>query len=258
MRIDIDGNTVNYHVSGSGRDIILMHGWGQNIQAFEPVHKSLEKDFRVYTLDFPGFGESSEPKTPWSVGDYTDMLEKFVKKLEIKDPILVGHSFGGRVGIMYSSRNPVRKLILVDSAGIKPKRKLSYYVRVYTYKLARKMIEFLAFFGLDKEKTLNKLKKKFGSSDYKSASPLMQQTMVKVVNEDLQKFMPHIKVPTLLVWGENDTATPVSDAKIMEKLIPDSGLVVLKNCGHFSYLEKLGEFLIIMNNFLKNDKEAES
>ncbi|MGL4819976.1 MAG: alpha/beta fold hydrolase [Bacilli bacterium] len=255
MKIEINGVAVNYHQSGEGNDVVLLHGWGQNIEMFMPVHKHLEKHFRVTTIDFPGFGDSDEPPTAWDVNDYTVMLERFLSKLNITNPILVGHSFGGRVSIYYSSRNPVRKVILVDSAGVKPKRKLNYYVRVYSFKLAKQLLK-LPGLRKDEAKHLEALRKRFGSSDYRSASPVMQQSMVKVVNEDLQFLMPKMAAPTLLVWGENDTATPVGDAKIMEKLIPDAGLVVLKDCGHYAYLEKLGEFLVIVDHFLKNDREV--
>lgn len=81
----------------------------------------------------------------------------------------------------------------------------------------------------------------------------MQQILVKSVNEDVKWLMPQIKAPVLLVWGENDTATPVSNGQLMEKLMLDAGLVVLKNAGHFAYLDKYNEFIIIISNFLKKD-----
>jgi pimeloyl-ACP methyl ester carboxylesterase len=252
MHIEIDGVKVNYIVSGEGRNVILLHGWGQNIQAFQAVHNFLESKFRVYTIDFPGFGESDGPPVPWGIEDYTTLVEKFVKNLQINDPILIGHSFGGRVSIVYSSRNDVRKVILVDSAGVKPKRSLDYYVKVYTFKSAKYLLKLPIISKFEKE-LLGKLRSKFGSSDYKNTSGVLQQTMVKVVNEDLTHLMPKIKAPTLLIWGEDDTATPVSDGRLMEKLIPDAGLVVLKGCGHFSYLEKFNEFAVIVDHFLKKD-----
>ncbi|MFB5660442.1 alpha/beta fold hydrolase [Alteribacillus sp. HJP-4] len=257
MNIDIDGVKINYKVSGEGADVLLLHGWGANIQTFAPVHQSLEKNFKVWSIDFPGFGESEEPPEPWTVADYTDMLGKFLAKLGIDNPILIGHSFGGRVSIKYASAHPVRKIILVDSAGIKPKRKLKYYVKVYTYKTFKKLLK-LPIINRYEDDILTKVKGKLGSADYKNVSGTMQQTMVKVVNEDLRHHLPHIKASTLLVWGENDEATPVEDGKIMEEMIPDSGLVVLKRAGHYSYIDNLNEFLIIVDNFLKKEKGERS
>lgn len=254
MNIDIDGTNVHYHVSGEGVPVVLLHGWGANIQAFAPVHQFLEKHFKVWSIDFPGFGESEEPPEPWTVGDYTNMLEKFLKKLGIEEPILIGHSFGGRVSIKYASSRPVRKIILVDSAGIKPKRKPSYYAKVYTYKAFKNLLK-LPIINRYEQEVLSKVKKKLGSADYKNVSGIMQQTMVKVVNEDLRHHLPSINAPTLLVWGELDDATPVEDGKLMESMIPDAGLVVLKNAGHYAYLDKRNEFLVIIDSFLQKDKE---
>ncbi|MGZ3873781.1 MAG: alpha/beta fold hydrolase, partial [Mucilaginibacter sp.] len=201
-----------------------------------------------------GMGKSEEPKEAWGVEEYTQFIEEFFRLKNIVNPILAGHSFGGRVSILFASRNPVLKLVLLDSAGIKPQRSLDYYLKVYSYKFVRNTLPVVV--GRSKaDEILESYRKKSGSSDYKNASVIMRQVLVKTVNQDLKWALPLIKAPTLLIWGENDTATPVSDAKIMEKLIPNAGLVVLKNAGHFSFIEKLSEFLIILNNFLQADKK---
>ncbi|MFA9557923.1 alpha/beta fold hydrolase [Evansella sp. AB-rgal1] len=256
MFINIQDMKLNYKVDGEGAPIILLHGWGANIQAFSPVHNHLAKHHKVYTLDLPGFGESEEPPKQWGTEEYTDFLHDFIQKLQIENPILMGHSNGGRISIFYAAKyGNVKKVILVDSAGIKPKRKLEYYLKVYTYKAAKQMLKLP---GLNRysDEILSKVKSKMGSTDYKNVSGVMQQTMVKVVNEDLQHLMPSVKVPTLLIFGENDTATPVSDGKLMERLIPDAGLVVLKNAGHFAYLDQLHQFLVIVDKFLEKDREG--
>lgn len=256
MKEELTDVTLNYHVSGEGSPVILLHGWGANIQAFGPVHKNLEKNFRVYSLDLPGCGESTEPPEPWEVKDYAKMLKEFIEVMEIEKPILIGHSHGGRISIFYTATyGNVEKVILVDSAGIKPKRKASYFIKVYTFKTAKNIVKLP---GLRKysDRLLTKVKTMFGSTDYKDASGVMQQTMVKVVNEDLQHLMPEIQVPTLLIFGENDTATPVSDGKRMEELIPGSGLVVLKNAGHFAYLDQLQQFNAIVNKFLEDHRRS--
>ncbi|SFQ34005.1 alpha/beta fold hydrolase [Salibacterium halotolerans] len=253
MNIDIDGVSVGYHVSGEGADVVLLHGWGAERNAFAPVHQSLEKHFRVWSLDFPGFGESGDPPEPWDVSDYTGMLGTFLEAMGIDRPILVGHSFGGRVSIKYAARNPAHKVILVDSAGIKPKRKWQYYVKVYTYKAFKNILN-LPVLNRYKETILTRVKGKLGSTDYKNVSGTMQQTFVQVVNEDLRHHLPDIQAPTLLVWGENDEATPVADARLMEDMIPDAGLVVLENAGHYSYLDKRQQFLLVIDSFLQKDK----
>ncbi|MDO3644764.1 alpha/beta fold hydrolase [Mucilaginibacter sp. L3T2-6] len=250
----IKGLNINYNETGAGKPVVLLHGWGSNLQAFTRIQENLESSFHVISVDLPGFGKSQEPNEVWGVYEYTEFIEEFLSVKNISNPILAGHSYGGRISIVYSSRNPVHKLILLDSAGIKPTRPLSYYIRVYTYKFVRAVLPYLVGRAKANE-IIENYRKQAGSSDYKSASPVMRQVLVKSVNEDLKVEMPKIKAPTLLVWGENDTATPVSDAKTMEKLIPNAGLVVLRNAGHFAFVEKLGEFLIILNNFLEPDKK---
>ena len=162
----------------------------------------------------------------------------------------MGHSFGGRVSLLYSSRNETARVVLVDAAGIKPKRSWKYYYKVYTYKCAKWLCNTL----LPKakaEEVLNKFRKNSGSSDYNNASPMMRRILSKVVNEDLKHVMPLIKAPTLLFWGDLDTATPLADAKYMEKHIKDAGLVVAHGTGHFSFLENPGLFASVMKSFFK-------
>lgn len=252
-QLAINGIILNYNVEGEGKPIILMHGWGCNLTTLASIERLLSPFFRVYSIDFPGFGKSTEPNEVWGVEEYTQTIEKFIAIEHIDNPILLGHSFGGRVGILLSSRNNVCKLILVDAAGIKPKHSLKYYFKVYSYKTIKHLLPL--FLGKSKgEYILNRYRTKVGSSDYSSASLRMRQILSRVVNEDLKNVMPSIKCPTLLIWGDKDTATPISDAKKMEKLIPDAGLVAFKGVGHYSFLEEPYRFAAVINSFLKKDK----
>lgn len=255
MQINIDGINLNYRVSGQGQDVVLLHGWGGSIASFEPVHQHLEANFRTWSLDFPGFGESTEPPTAWGTEEYSDLTVKIFHKLKIKQPVVIGHSFGGRVAIRLGAKGQVKKLVLVDSAGIRPRRSMKYYLKVYTYKTLKHLLK-LPGLSRFRDPVLDHFRNKTGSQDYLNSSGVMRQTMVQVVNEDLKHLLPKIQVPTLLVWGENDNATPLADGKIMEKLIPDAGLVVFKNAGHFSYLENMPQFLRVLDSFFKDDREA--
>lgn len=252
--ISIEGVTIHYKVTGEGQPIILLHGWGCTLKIFSSMHKILEQDFKVYAIDFPGFGKSMPPVSVWGVEEYTVMLEKFIRILNIENPILLGHSFGGRVSILYSSRNKTHKVVLVDAAGVKPSRSLKYYLKVYSFKIYKKLLPFL----IGKEKASKKIeakRNKAGSSDYNAAQGIMKQVLIKVVNEDLCHVMPSIKASTLLIWGENDTATPVKDALKINKLIKDSGLVVFKGAGHYSFLDQPYQFMAVLNSFLEEDKK---
>lgn len=245
------GNTLTYRVTGSGEPLILMHGWGCNRDTVASIEQVAAESHTVYNVDFPGFGKSPEPDDVWGVEEYTRMIEELARKEKLESPVLAGHSFGGRVGLLMASRNPVKKLILVDAAGIKPRRPLKYYLKVYSFKTSRKLLTLL----MGKErgmKVVEKLRGKSGSADYNSASPQMRRILSKVVNEDLRHVMPSIKAPTLLIWGENDTATPLSDARTMERLIPDAGLVSFAGCGHYSFLDNRAQFAAVLRSFLNS------
>ena len=241
MIIDINGIKTNYIKEGDGEAVMLLHGWGSNIKLFNGIIKLLSKKYTVYALDMPGFGESDEPKEAWNVDNYVDFVLDFLKKMNISSAHLLGHSFGGRVIIKMVTRKPVGfkplKLMLVDSAGIKPKKSLKQKAKIRVYKISK------GFFSLKPMKKLfpdaiENMRKKNGSADYNAASPIMRACLVKVVNEDLTHLLSQIKQSTLLIWGDKDTATPLSDAQLMEKLIPDAGLVVVKGSGHYSFIEQ--------------------
>ena len=245
-----DNLKVNITTKGNGEPVFLLHGWGCNGEIFKSIQEVLATAYTTYSFDFPGFGASDEPTAVWGVEEYTRMVEQFAKDNGIERPALMGHSFGGRVSIVYASRNAVSRVVLVDAAGIKPKRPFKYYWKVYTFKT----LKWLCNTFLPKAKAqaiIDKRRKGAGSSDYNNASPMMRAILSKVVNEDLKHLMPSIKAPTLLFWGNLDTATPLSDAKTMERLIPDAGLVVAHGTGHFSFLENPGLFTAVIKNFFK-------
>lgn len=251
MIIELSGVKVNYTVSGHGPDMILMHGWGCQASTLQSIDKVAAETHTVYNIDFPGFGSSQEPPEVWGVEDYARMLREFIERNGITDPVLLGHSFGGRVAIVYASEYPVSKVILVDAAGVKPRRSLRYYLKVYSFK-AMKRIAPLVMGKKKAAEYIERQRAKRGSSDYSSSSPMMRAVMSKVVNEDLRNLMPKIKAPTLLVWGENDTATPIRDARIMEKLIPGAGLVSFPGCGHYSFLDNPVQFAAVLRSFLRS------
>lgn len=249
----INGIKTNYLAVGQGEAVLLLHGWGSSLEPYRQLINLLSKKYFVIALDMPGFGKTEEPKHPFGVDDYVDFVLEFLKLFSVSKLSLVGHSFGGRVIIKMANKKlpfAVDKIVLIDSAGIKPQASKKKSANQLCYRIGkwfatRKLVAKL-FPGL-----LEKLRVKFGSADYAAASPMMRQCLVKVVNEDLSHLLPGIKAPTLLVWGENDTATPLSDAKKMEAEIPGAGLAVIKNAGHFSFVEQPVIFGSIMASFFE-------
>lgn len=255
MKINIDNLTINYMQSGEGQDVLLLHGWGGSIQTMLPIFNILKEHFRVTVLDLPGFGESSLPDKVFNSFDYAEVIKRFVDELNLDNIILFGHSHGGRVSIILASKykNLVKKLILIDSAGIIPKRTINYYLKVYSFKALKKI--YLFFVPENKrEKVLEKFYKKHGSADYHDAQGIMRKIMVRVVNDNLRYLLNDIICSTLLIWGENDEATPLYMAKIMEEEIPNCGLVTIKGAGHYSYIDDFNTFKIVINSFLEINK----
>lgn len=241
-----------YTVSGneSGSPVILMHGWGCNRTTLSSIEAVVAPNHLVYNVDFPGFGQSPEPASVWGVEDYALLVEDLIEKEKIDHPILLGHSFGGRVAIFLAShRKDIPKMVLVDAAGIKPRRSVKYYLKVYSYKLTKRLSSLI--FGKAKAKEMaEKSLRKRASADYLAATPLMRAILSKVVNEDLTSLLPSIQASTLLVWGTNDTATPIRDAHIMEEKIPDAGLVAFEGCGHYSFLDNPRQFAAVIKSFI--------
>lgn len=253
--VDIDGLRVAYSETGpeDAPKVLLMHGWGCDHTTLASIQRQLEGKLHVYSIDFPGFGESQEPPGVWGVEEYTRLTEKFISRMGGDICILLGHSFGGRVGILLSSRNAISKLVLVDAAGVKPRRSLAYYYKVYGYKLAKRVYR-LVLGTARAEARLDRIRARRGSSDYANATPRMRAILSRCVNEDLKGVMPRIQASTLLIWGAGDTATPLSDAKVMERLIPDAGLVSFDGCGHYSFLDNPLGFRAVLAEFLLKDQ----
>ena len=238
-----NGIKINYKDFGNkeGDAIVYLHGWGQNIQMMEPIAKPLEKTHRLIILDLPGFGSSDEPETPWSLEEFVEMLKALLDKLKIDKPNLIGHSFGGKISLLYASKYKVNKLMLLASP---------FKVKIKKQSLKVKILKKAASIpGLGN--LAEKMKKHLGSTDYKNASPLMREILVKHVNTDLTEDAKKIECPTFIIWGTNDEAVPVTDAYELESLIKDSGLSIYEGCTHYAYLERLGQTKAIIASFMK-------
>lgn len=244
-QIIINNLIVNYQKTGSGdANFIFLHGWGCDLNIFNSLVSKIDKNkYTIYSLDFPGFGKSQMPKEVYGVGEYAKFLKEFIEKLEIKNPIILGHSFGGRVAIKFSSDYPdiAKKLILTGSEGIKKDLGKSYLATAK----AGKVIFSLPIL----KKYKNKVLKKIGAKDL-AESGEKEKILRKVVNQDLQEDAKNIKIPTLLIYGINDEETQVEYGKIFNELISNSKLEIIKNAGHYVFLEQEERFLEEINDFL--------
>lgn len=252
---EIDGLRVRHVKEGSGPAVVVLHGWGASIETVASIVSGLASVAEVHALDLPGFGESEPPAQAWGVEDYRRFLVRFMDAVGVERAAFIGHSNGGRVAIALAATPPdagrVSKLLLVDSAGIRPKRGFTYYRKVGMAKVGKHAARWL---GPPGRRLRELLVGRAASADYAAASPAMRPTLVRLVNSDLRELLPQIAAPTLLIWGSEDTATPLADAQLMERLIPDAGLVVFEGAGHYSYLDQPGRFATIARHFLGGDR----
>lgn len=234
---NVNGLRTRYLMLGEGEPIILLHGWGTNLDSFLPMYSVLQKSMRVIAVDFPGFGHTDFPPIPWTVGDYTNWLISFLQALGVTSAYFLGHSFGGRVSIKLAASSPeiVKKLILVDSAGV---RQFEINWRRKFYKELSRLTKPILYL-LPKswsQKVRWKFYQAISATDYLTAGRL-KETYQNVINEDLEPILDQIKASTLLIWGKNDQTTPLSDAIIMSKKIINSKLIVVKGAGHYPFVD---------------------
>lgn len=252
MEITLKNLKINYTFEGEGRPVVLLHGWGSSIEAWRCVINALSGICKFYAFDFPGCGKSETMSEPWTLDDYCDLAVDFIEAMGLDNPVIIGHSHGGRVTMKLCADGRVNpeKIVLIDAAGLIPKKSLKQKARAKTFKIIRKTLE-LGPLKKPCAPLLEKARNYFGSADYNAAPPVLRKTLVNLVNQDIRDILPNIKASTLLIWGDKDTATPLSDAKTIEGLIPDAGLCVLEGCGHFSYAEKPYQANAILNSFLR-------
>lgn len=259
MREVINGTGIEYEREGSGPAVLILHGWGASAEAVAPIARCMRTlGYETVCMDFPGFGRSDEPREPWGVREYADVTREFMRVQKLEGCDVICHSFGGRVVIMLASAEPAlfNRLVLVDAAGVRPKRGIKYYLKTYSYKLGKKLAGIKLF---DRMFDLGKRQKDAGSADYRALkSDVMRKTMVNVVNLDLTQKLDEIQNDTLLVWGDRDEATPMWMAKLMEKRIKRSGLAVLEGAGHFSYADKYSQFSAVMRAYFKNGEAVKN
>lgn len=237
-----------YNPKKASKTLLFLHGWRSNSTLwFSVVNPLVEReDYAIYCVDLPGFGESHLPKKPWKIQDYVNHVLSFIRKLNLDKVTLVGHSFGGSIGIVIASEHPdlLDTLVLVDSAGL---RKVT--VKRQTKKIIAKILKPIFMLSLFAP-IRTRIYVLMGAEDY-IATPELKQTYLNIVNENLSDYLPKIKTKTLLLWGQNDKDTPLHDAREMEKTIRNNKLIIIPDAGHYSFLDNPKKFLSELTNFLE-------
>lgn len=247
MYTTLKNQQIYFQKLGKGPDLIILHGWKQDVSSFHSISEILKDHFTLWLIDLPGFGRSENPKTPFFVKDYAEIVELFINENKLEKPSLLGHSLGGRIGIKLASGNPeiLNKLVLESSAGIKHEHDL---LRLVSFAFA-KILNLLIPESLTFKKYLKHQFYKQVGSDYDDAREL-KSTFVNIINEDLTSDLPKIKNQTLVIGGELDTSVPPRDQKKMYRKIPNSKLEILEKVAHFPHLENPSKFLYYVIDFL--------
>jgi pimeloyl-ACP methyl ester carboxylesterase len=240
-------------ITGDGIPVLMLHGWGSNLGLMWPLAERLAPlGYRIFIPDLPGFGQSAPPPEAWSVHQYVDFVLAYLDAHGLDCVHLFGHSFGGRLGLVLGAEQPERiiKMALADSAGIRSKPSIQGQARLKLYYAALNMMKRIGL-GKQADDLREWYSNRYGSADYKAVTGVMRETFVKVVNEDLLPYAAEVKPSTLLLWGEQDEDVPLWQGELLEKTIPDAGLVKFPNAGHYSYLDNLAETARVVDYFFK-------
>lgn len=235
----INGIRIREAVVGDGAPIFMVHGWGASIELLAPLSLRLSRrGYRCHQIDLPGFGGSDEPAEPFTIFDYATFCLAYLNHRGLSKVNYFGHSLGGRIGLILASdhRGRIGKMALSNSAGIKIETALQTRLRLRAYKSLRRGLETIgaksAADGLRKN-----YNRRFGSDDYRKASPILRQTLINIVNQDLLDHAKRVSVPTILIWGDADQETPLWMGRKLEAAIPDAALIIHEGAGHYAYLD---------------------
>ncbi len=252
--ISVGGLRAAYAVCGEGpAPVLALHGWGGSIESFWPVAQQLirqpDAPYTVYVLDLPGFGESALPPEPWGVPEYAAFVLGALDALGLARVHLLGHSFGGRISLILGAEHPERldKIVLAGSAGVPNPPNPA---RDAAVKAAKSLFQLPGLKQLY-EPVRRRAYERLGATDYLEAGAL-KESFVKVIAQDLLPYAARVARPTLLIWGDRDEDTPLWQGRKLEAAIPDAGLIIFPGAGHFSYLERLPEYVRIVHHFLRD------
>ena len=254
---------LDVHGPETGAPVLLLHGWGSNAQLMRPVADALADRYRLYNLDLPGHGLSPPPPEPWGVPEHAALVRRLLEERIGAPTTLVGHSNGGRIALYMASEpdsSPlIQRLVLVSPSGIAPRRTWKYHAKKNLARGLKAPFEILPgslrAYGLDWLKH-SLVWRALGSSDYRTLDGVMRDTFVKTVSCHLDDRLHRIVVPVLLFWGDRDEAVSRQQMQVLEDRIPDAGLVILHDAGHYGYLDDAATFVAATRCFLEHSEEA--
>lgn len=269
--VNVENFKIRYFDVGEGDTILFIHPFAGAIENWIFNIRTLSRHFRTIALDLPGYGKSTKLKNiNYSVNFYSDIVLKFIDKLKLRSIYLAGNSLGGNIALVCALRSPdkIKKLILVDAAGVIPFpsvlrcvlkiiiKEVGPYLKFYKpHPLIIKGILRWAFY--ERSKTLSAFEKDvieyINTNNYRVWAEVIYKTIYSIIDTDLREEIRKINVPTLIIWGDHDRVLFVDDGLFFHEHLPNSKLVIFKNCGHFPHIEHPAKFNKVVLEFLKED-----
>lgn len=249
MNVVVDGLMTNYSKTGSGKVVVLLHGWGDGQETFSKLTELLDDHYTVLAVDLPGFGGSEQPPQSWSLSDFSRFIAKFLEKIKAGEvEALLGHSFGGAITINGVGKKIINanKIILLASAGVRNKKPIRLKILKAGAKVGKIPLYLLPANKAKKIKVF--LYKKAGSDVL--LLPNMRQTFAKTVKEDVRELAKNISQPALLIYGAGDRETPVQEGKLLAGALRHSKLEILPEAGHFLHQEKPEQVAGLIKEFV--------
>jgi pimeloyl-ACP methyl ester carboxylesterase len=245
--VSVGGQLTRLIDRGAGDPVVVLHGWGGRVESMAPILRCLEGRFRTVALDLPGFGEAPLPTAVWGTPDHAEFVADALRLAGIQRAHFIGHSFGAKTALYLAATHSelVDHLVLVGSNGVRLPPSAAQRLKSTVARAAR----IAGRVGTPGRKLRDAIYRRIASDDYRDAGPL-RPMLVRTVNEDFSHLLPLVKSPTLLVWGDRDTAVPLAVGRAMEAGIPDAGLVVFEEAGHFCYIDQAERFCRVVRHFL--------
>jgi pimeloyl-ACP methyl ester carboxylesterase len=249
MQAIVDSLLTNYEQTGSGKTVLLLHGWGDDLTTFKNLQKSLSSSYRVVAVDLPGFGKSEAPHKTWSLSDYSNFVKDFLIKINAQPTFaIIGHSNGGALSIKALANGDLEasKLILMAASGIRNKDKTKKLIIKGIAKTGKAATFWLP--DNSKKKLQKKLYGVVGSDML--VAPHLQETFKRTVAEDVQADAAKLNLLALLIYAQNDKAVPVEYGRIYAGLIKNSKLVVVAAAQHFVHHDQPVQVETLIKEFL--------
>lgn len=243
-----------YEKHGTGdKELIILPGWGDTRKTWNYIIGVLADYYTIYIIDYPGFGKTEFPNHDLTIYDYTNLISEWLKSIKLSNPVLLGHSFGGRILTLLDGYYgySCSKMIFMNAAGIKQKQTLKSKIRRWFYKFLMKSSDLLP--NKVKENFKRKIFEYFSSDDYKTLPYKMRKTFQNIVSEDLKDYLENIKSNVFLIWGNKDMSTPINDAYFMKDKIKNSKIFIFPEGTHFVYLEYPVKVMELISHFVETD-----